>query len=233
MKTQLLNMAYLSGAFLALFGTAELLYHFAKIKGEWTRKLVHVGTGLLTLLFPLMLDNHWQVLFLCVSFAGILGLSLRFDFLKSINDIDRKSHGSLAFPVAVYACYLAYQYFGENYAYFYLPILILAICDPLAALVGKRFSYGKYQIGQSKKTLMGSATFFLSAMLIGTVAFYFNENMTSMELLVFGSLLAAMTTLAEGFSGRGLDNVTIPLATIASLLLIDKMRVVTEAIAFI
>ncbi|MBI3239032.1 MAG: phosphatidate cytidylyltransferase, partial [Flavobacteriia bacterium] len=62
MTTDWINAAILSVSFLALFGIAELLYHFAHVKVELTRKLVHLGTGVLTLLFPLMLSNHWFVL---------------------------------------------------------------------------------------------------------------------------------------------------------------------------
>jgi phytol kinase len=85
LSTDLINTAMLAGAFLALFGLAELLYHYLNVKAELTRKLVHAGTGLLTLLFPVMLNNHWLVLLLCSAFAVILLLSLRFNLLRSIN----------------------------------------------------------------------------------------------------------------------------------------------------
>ena len=91
----IINTALLASSFLALFGIAEILYHFLKMQAELTRKIVHIGTGLLTLLFPLMLSNHWYVLFLCTSFAAILLASLRLNLLPSINAIGRKSAGSL------------------------------------------------------------------------------------------------------------------------------------------
>ena len=122
--------------FLALFGLAEFLYHKQKVKAEITRKIVHVGTGLLTLLFPIFLHDQWQVLFLCTAFLLILLASLQFKLLPSINSIDRVSHGSILYPVAVYGCYLAYSYADKGLFFFYLPILTLAICDPLAALIG-------------------------------------------------------------------------------------------------
>ena len=143
MTTDWINTAILSASFLALFGLAELLYHFAHVKVELTRKLVHLGTGALTLLFPVMLSNHWFVLLLCGSFALILIVSLRFKLLPSINAIDRVSVGSLAYPVSVYGCYLVFQAEHQHFGFFYIPILTLAICDPIAALAGKRWPLGE------------------------------------------------------------------------------------------
>lgn len=139
MTPTVLNAIILAGCYLLLFTLGELLYYCFKIKAEITRKIVHIGTGLLALSFPLLLANHWCVLVLCTLFAGILIVSLRFDLLRSINAIDRQSIGSLAYPVSVYGCYLTYHLYDNRYVYYYLPILILAICDPIAGLIGRRW----------------------------------------------------------------------------------------------
>ena len=216
-------MLVLSGLFLSLFGLAELLYHFFKVKVELTRKLVHVGTGLLTFLFPVMLGNHWFVLILCASFAVLLVMSLKFKWLPSINAIDRDSVGSLAYPAAVYGCYLAYDYFGQNYIFFYLPILILAICDPLAALFGKRWPIGKYKVGMDNKTLMGSTTFLVSAIILTLLFFFFPRvEKTTLQLVLHSVFIAFISATAEAFSKRGYDNLTIPAAVLACLVLTEN-----------
>lgn len=220
-KTDLVNTAILAGAFLSLFGLAETLYHYFNTKVEITRKIVHFGTGILTLLFPLMLDNHWLVLALCGSFAVILIISMRYNFLKSVNAIDRKSVGSIAYPIAVYGCYLAYIYFNYQYAYFYIPVLILAICDPIAALAGKRWPLGRYNIGNSSKTLMGSGMFFLSAFIVIVLLSVMEHNMT--RIVMRGLIIALFSTVSEAISGRGYDNITIPVSVLASLIVIDQL----------
>lgn len=220
-KTELLNTAILSGAFLSLFALAETLYHYFNAKVEITRKIVHFGTGILTLLFPLLLDNHWLVLALCGSFAVILLISMRFNFLKSVNAIDRKSVGSIAYPVAVYGCYLAYNYFEHQYAYFYIPVLILAVCDPIAALAGKKWPLGKYNIRNSSKTLMGSGMFFLSAFIVIVVLSLMEHTMT--RIVMRGLIIALFSTVSEAVSGRGYDNITIPVSVLSSLIVIDQL----------
>ncbi len=220
MEANVVHTLILAGCYLVLFMVAELLYHVFKVKAEITRKFVHAGTGLLALLFPVLLDNHWWVLLLCASFAVILVCSLRFNLLKSINAIDRKSVGSLAYPVAVYGCYLSYSYQGHQYIYYYLPIMVLAISDPLAALCGKKWPWGPYRIGGATKTAMGSLAFFVSAFLIVLLSWryvYLSSAGTS-NVLAF-ALIALLATAAEALSRDGYDNVSIPLTVICSMLL--------------
>jgi phytol kinase len=220
MTADWINSAILSASFLALFGIAELLYHFAHVKVELTRKLVHLGTGALTLLFPVMLSNHWFVLLLCGSFSLILIVSLRFKLLPSINAIDRVSVGSLAYPASVYGCYLVFQAEHQHFGFFYIPILTLAICDPIAALAGKRWPLGKYTIGKDTKTLMGSGMFLLSAVAVYAVTVSILNPQTELQSSIFrGLIVATIACLAEAVSGKGTDNLTIPAAVLGGLYL--------------
>ena len=208
----------LACCFLALFALAEWLYHFRKVKAEWTRKLVHIGTGLLTLLFPVVLVSHWQVLFLCASFLLILLASLKFGWLLSINAIDRFSYGSILFPIIVYMLFLVFQMAGKGLIVFYLPILILAICDPVAALVGKRFPLGKYRVLGCGKSLSGSLAFLVSALLVTALTvFALNHVPFGMQLMLLVPLIA---TASEALGVKGMDNFTIPASVVLTLCLI-------------
>ncbi len=222
MSKEIINTILLAGLFLFLFGLAELLYHLFKMKADITRRIVHIGTGLLTMLFPLMLRNHWFVLLLCASFALILLLSLRFNLLHSINAIDRISYGTLLYPVAVYGCYLAYNYFHNNVLFFYLPVLTMAICDPLAAFFGKRWPWGKFYIKRDTKTVLGSSAFFLSSIVLTIVLFYFFSpaNFHINSVLSIAILVAAAATATEALSTKGLDNITIPASVVLILTLV-------------
>ncbi len=216
MSKEIINTAVLAASFILLFAIAEFLYHKIKLRADLTRKIVHIGTGAITLLFPLMLDDHCPVLILCAAFALILILSLKFNFLKSINAIDRISYGSILYPLAVYGCYLAYDYFDKELIFFYLPVLTLAICDPLAAFVGKSFPYGIIKIGRERKTMMGFISFFISSIAITLTLFYFLPPEFFNNVLLITVLIASISSLTELFSVKGIDNITIP----ASVLLV-------------
>ncbi|MBO9617098.1 MAG: hypothetical protein J7619_30705 [Dyadobacter sp.] len=212
---EIVPLLILACCFLALFGLAELLYHFGKVRAEWTRKIVHIGTGLLTLLFPVVLVSHWQVLFLCASFLVILLASLRFGWLPSINAIDRFSYGSILFPMIVYLLFVVFQMMGKGLIVFYLPILVLAICDPVAALVGKRFPFGKYRIMGGGKSVSGSLAFFASAVLVtGITISAFNDTHSGLLLIL---LVPVIATIAEALGVKGMDNFTIPASVVSTL----------------
>lgn len=219
MTTEIQNAFLLAAAFIALFAIAEVLYHGFKIRVEYTRKLVHIGTGILALTFPMLLNSHWYVLALCASFAIILLFSLQFKKLPSINAIDRQSVGSLAYPLSVYLCFLCYKYFDNQYIFYYLPIIILAISDPLAAIIGKKLQWGKYAIGKESKTLIGSLTFFLSAFIL-VVIFSIKTPFFAhtYQGILTAFIIAIISSFTETVSKKGWDNLSIPLSVIAGLI---------------
>ncbi len=220
MTDSILYSLILGLAFLALFFIAEILFWKFNVKAETTRKLVHFGSGLLALSFPVLVDDIFLVLALCSSFIGILLLSFKFKFLKSINNVDRKTHGSVLFPIIVFICYLAFVG-SESLLFYYLPLLILSISDPLAALIGKRFPIGKYNVFGSTKTLMGSGAFFASAFACSSFSMILVGNFTFSQAIAPSAILAFGTCLVEALLVKGYDNFFIPISSMAILLLIE------------
>jgi phytol kinase len=226
MSGQLLNTFFLASCFLFLFGAGEVLYYKLKINVEISRKIVHIGTGLLTMLFPILLKSQWLVLFLCVSFTLILFLSLKYNLLKSINGIERKSFGSLLYPLSVYSCYLIFELNNYKYYYFFIPILILAISDPIAAFFGKKWPLGKYKSGKDIKTLMGSTMFFISAVIISSCLIIFSSNYdeATYSFKTYFTILSIslVATCAEAMSKNGIDNLSIPISSLITLILVKN-----------
>ncbi|WNJ17834.1 hypothetical protein [Pontibacter sp. G13] len=217
MNQTLIPMATLAASFLTLFGGAEWIHRKGRLEAEWSRKLVHIVTGLITLAFPLVLTSHWQVLILCASFGVILSISKRNAFLPSINGIDRKSHGSILYPVSVYGCFLMFQWQGDL-IWFYAPILTMAICDPIAAWVGSQTNWKPYQVGADKKTLGGSLAFLGASALLLTGLFSWMPFPAEGSPTILALFLASMATLAEGISQHGRDNFWIPVAVSLGML---------------
>lgn len=220
MSEQFQSLTLISGLFLALFVVAELLYRLVKIPAEYTRKLVHIGSGMLTLLFPLYLTALWQVAVLCGTFLLLLILSKKLGWLPSINAIKRPSVGSSIFPVAVFAVFCFYmwskQYEIQQYNplfNFYGPILILAFCDPLAAFVGRLSTENDAK--EKRKTWAGSIAFFVGAFLMTVLLITFFASSTSTSLpatLLLAAAMGAVCALAEAAASGGWDNLTIPLS---------------------
>lgn len=203
----------MSTAFLLLFAISEWLYLKKNVQVEITRKISHIGTGILTLLFPVFLTSHWEVLILCSSFLVLLVLSIRFKFLKGINNVERTTYGSVLYPVAVYLVYLAYASTG-NLGHFYAPILILAISDPVAALVGKNWPMFPYSIGSEEKTVAGSVAFSISAFFIAGMIWIVGGEVLSVQSIFTVLAIAILSALTEAVSLKGWDNLSIPLSVL-------------------
>ena len=208
------SLFILTALFALLFFGGELMHRQVGWRAENSRKFVHALVGLLSMSFPLLFDKLWPVALLCGSFLLILLLSLRFDWLPSINKVKRKTVGSVLFPIVVALCFWLHLE-QQNKLYFYLPILIMAVCDPLAATAGNASEV-------DKKSFRGLFAFFLGAFVLSVLSFSVQADWSLGLLLVASFALALTTAAAEFFSRKGWDNLSIPAVAVAVLLLIEN-----------
>jgi len=195
--------------FIVIFAIAEMGYHFLKLKVEITRKFVHIASGILCLTFPYYIQNKWLVLVLTVNFFLLLVISVKFNFLKSINGVERKTYGSFLFPFTIFILYCFYE-FTDLKIYYYLPLLIFALSDPIGALIGKKYPLKKYSLFGQFKSVGGSLAFLVSAVIICLI--YFNLfPITETNTIVLTLIIALVSTITEGISFKGTDNITVPL----------------------
>ncbi len=211
-------------AFIMLLTFTELTYRRLGLKGEITRKFAHFTATLSTITFPYLFSDHWYVLFLGIFFFGLLFLSRHGTQLKSIHDINRKSVGSYMLPAAIYLTFLIYiKTGGEEKLFFILPMLVLAVCDPVAGILGLNLQEYNHQIKifgkKLQKTYLGSGSFLVSSSLISIFALYFDRFDFDLKTFWLALGIGVVSTLAEMFSWRGTDNLFIPLSVLLMLLL--------------
>lgn len=236
MWTQITYTAVYAILFLALFGFGELCYRVFKLRAELTRKIVHIGTGIICLTFPFYLTSHWSVLFLTICFFLILFLSIKWNKLQSINGVDRVTRGSFLYPLSVYLSFWSYSILNhqnfigqdimvsevsiegvQNSMYYFLPIMILAFSDPIAAIVGKKFPMGRYSLFGNQKTLSGSTAFFIVTLLL-SILFY---GSMETQVILTSLLIAFVSTVSEAIANKGYDNIFIPVSIVLTLLIIQ------------
>lgn len=190
---------------------------------ETFRKLVHImhGVGLAALAFivPLNVLVGVEVLALIAMFVARY-LSQHFTgiswvaYLAKLYKVGRKSYGDFFFPISA----IVLVYVADSKWEFAAAILILALADAAAALVGKRF--GKtttYKIFGLEKSLIGSFAFFVIA--AGIVAAFVTLSGSEVADVGFMSILfvALMVTISENIGAYGSDNLLIPLVAVALL----------------
>lgn len=201
----------------------ELVYRRLGIKGEITRKFAHFTATLSTITFPYLFDDHWYVLFMAVAFFILLFVSRHRTYLKSIHDIQRISIGSYLLPVSIYLTFLVSHHL-ENMFLFILPILVLAICDPVAGILGINLQQYNHKIilfgRELQKTWLGSLSFFVSCFIISLIALYFNQEQINLRIFLIAFTVAFVSTFAEMLSWKGSDNLLIPMSVLLVLVIL-------------
>jgi phytol kinase len=218
MNPQLLASAIFLLLFLAIIVTAQFMYK-ASVDTEKSRKFVHVSGGILSLFLPYFIHSHWYVLGLCsIAFLTLLVTWIRKD-LPGIHKTKRKSVGSVIFPIPVYVCFVVACERGEEML-FHIPVLLLTFSDTFAELGGKKWGkYGPAFFG-GRKTAIGSACFFVSALLIKLgyssiqIVMDFGVNQQGLNGIL---IIAFLATVVELVSMNGWDNLTVPLVVLGVL----------------
>jgi dolichol kinase len=216
-----LSFIYLIGIGLLLTFN-ELNYRRLNVNGEITRKFAHFTATLATVPFPYIFSSHWYVLVLALIFFAILFITQYGKQLKSIHDIQRKSIGSYLLPLSIYVVFFISCMLHNKFVYI-LPMLILAVCDPMAAILGiniKNYN-GRIKLFGHKfeKTWLGSGAFLFTSFIISVIALYFHHAVFNLKTFWLALLIAVTSTLSELFSWRGSDNLTIPLSVVLILVL--------------
>ncbi len=227
--TDLIYASIISIIFLSLFVIAEFLRKKGA-KTETTRKFIHFGGAFVTIFFPFILNFHWTVLALAVGFAFIMLLTKKSGWLQSVHGVERKSDGAIYHPIAIYTCFLYSQILNQP-MFYVISILILAISDALAALVGKSYGANEYlvEVG-TRKTIEGSVTFFLTSFLIVHLILLLATQTGRIESVLIALLISIIVTVFEGVSLKGADNLFIPLGTM--FILSKNIHPTVEGISF-
>jgi len=205
-SADLVGGGVLAVLFVAVFAIAELLWRRFHVDTEVTRKLVHIGGGVIVLLVPHLLTSIWSALALAASFAVVLSAARTWRWLPSVHAIERASVGAVVFPVAVAVCVIASR---GAFALFEIPLLALALGDAAAALVGQRFGVVVYRVAGARRTLEGSAAFAVVVVVVAAV-FFRLAGIDLRTALLLATSTALVLTVVEALSIGGWDNLTIP-----------------------
>lgn len=216
-----ISVIFIIGLFLLLIFN-EMVYRRLGLTGEVTRKFAHFTATLSAISFPFLFTDHWYVLALASIFFTVLFFSRRTQHLNSINAIERQSFGSYLLPVSIYLTFLIYHIKGDLLL-FILPMLVLAISDPAAGILGiniKRFNHRiKILQWKTEKTWLGSLTFFVSSFLISILVLYYTRTNFDIVTFSLALVIALVSTVIEMLSIRGTDNLFIPIGVVAVLVL--------------
>lgn len=186
------------------------------------RQLLHVGAGLVALFFPWLFSNAWPVLTaMGITLLTLCGLRLSGYLHRRFADLlyagGRRSPGDVYFFVAIA---LVFVLSGGDALSFAIPVLILALADPAATLVGVRYGRHRFPIMGGEKSVEGSLAFLAVAFLSTAAPLVLLGQPAASEVLVAAAIVAIATTLVEAMTPWALDNLFVPLAAHLALRLV-------------
>ena len=189
-----------------LFLIAYLCKRFFPKKEELSRKIIHIGTGpviLLAWLFDIPKNIAFFTAFL-ITIA--LGVNYQYRLLPAIEDIERKSFGTIAYGISITLLLLL---FWPHYASSVcIGVLSMAFGDGLAGLIGRSVKSPKWSILDQTKSIVGTLTMGSVVAITTSIVSSTNDlGIQPLEILV----ISIIATFLEQISPFGIDNLTVPI----------------------
>lgn len=201
----------------AIIGTAELLRRQRGYSTDFTRKVVHIGVGMMSWLLPFLFDNPWPFVAASAVFVVINFLDWHYGFFLAMASKDRHNLGTVYFPIAAAVVALI---FWEQPPLMVAALMPLTWGDGLAPVVGRAYGRHPYTVFGHTRTYQGSMGFFIGGLLFTWLALWLMPGGPAISLLMALSaavVISLATSLTEAVSVWGLDNLTITAVAILIL----------------
>ncbi len=201
----ILRLIFAGLAMWSILIVAEGLKRLGYVHGEYARKLIHISVGVFLAALPLFANRREIVLINISLLIGMIVLVGFFHLFSSIEDVPRWTLGHFLYPIGII---FVIVFFKDPIVYSF-SVLVLALSDGFAAVVGKWHGKKYYHAIGGVKTYLGSLTFFLITLVL-LLIFTFTQaelSATTLSMAVGG---AAVLAGIEGSLGAGFDNLVIP-----------------------
>lgn len=206
------------GYVFGMIGSAELLRRTFGYGSGFTRKVIHIGVGMMSWMLPFLFDTPWPFVVAALFFAVVNLLDWRYGFFGAMASTDRHNLGTVYFPLAAATVAII---FWEQPPLMVAALMPLTWGDGIASVIGGTFGRSSYTVFGHTRSLQGSAAFFVAGLLFTWLALWLIPGPPTVSpLLALGPAIAIMgsTTVIEAVSIWGLDNITITTASILILL---------------
>jgi phytol kinase len=200
-----------------IIGLAEGLRRWRGYGSGFTRKVIHIGVGMMSWFVPFLFTSPWPFVFACGAFMVINLIDWRYGLISSMQSSSRANLGTVYFPLA--AAIVALIFWDEP------PLLVAALMpltwgDGLAPVIGAAYGRRVYRVHTSTRTLEGSAGFFVAGFVFTWLALWAmpgTPEITPTAALLPALVIMLVTTLIEAVSIWGLDNLTVTAAAVIIL----------------
>ncbi|MBP8950505.1 MAG: hypothetical protein KBG73_16795 [Candidatus Promineofilum sp.] len=204
-----------------MIGLAELLRRRRGYGSGFTRKVIHIGVGMMSWFLHLLFTSPWPFVAACGAFMVINLLDWRYDFFKAMKSSSRSNLGTVYFPLAAAVVALV---FWEQPPLMVAALMPLTWGDGLAPVIGATWGKRVYRIHTSTRTMEGSLGFFVAGFVFTWLALWVMPGLPEISpaaAVLPALIIMGVTTLIEAVSIWGLDNLTV---TAAAILILSVWR---------
>ncbi len=212
-------------AFGALLFGIRLLGTRVNLRPEVSRKVFHVGMGLVSLCLPWLFHQAWPVFVLgLLAGSALLGIrivpQLRGSLGTVLHDVERTSRGEFYFIAGVT---LLFVLAGRNTILYIVPLLWLTFADTAAALIGARHGAIRYLTQGGSKSVEGSFAFAIVAFVTAFIALAASGHADALSLATICAIASILSMLLEAVVWDGFDNFAIPIFGYALLAVLERL----------
>ena len=194
-----------------ILSTSLLCGKFFPHEKELSRKVVHIGTGpIIPIAYWLNVSKDLALIVACMITAALI-INYRLRLIKSIENVDRKSFGTIAYGVSIAS--LIFLFWSNNPSAATAGALVMAFGDGLAGLIGRNIDSSQWIILGQRKSLIGTMSMYLvTAIVLSSISHVTGVNIEIVDILIMSSL----ATILEQLSPLGIDNITVPIGVALS-----------------
>lgn len=195
-----------------VLATAVLVRRRWPDQREWSRKVVHIGTGPVVLLAWWLGISLWVALPAALLVTVAAGLNHRYRLLPAVEDVGRHSYGTIAYGTSI-AILLA-LFWPDHPLTVAAGVLVMAVGDGLAGLLGPQLNSPRWRLFGQGKSLAGTVAMATgSAAVLSVLALAAEPSHLPAPALPSLLLMALIATGLEQCSSFGIDNLSVPIAT--------------------
>tara|TARA_Y100000766_G_scaffold248221_1_gene229885 strand:- start:386 stop:1030 length:645 start_codon:yes stop_codon:yes gene_type:complete len=198
-----LILLYLTSIFLI-----SIIYKkFNKENKEVLRKIIHIGIGpLIPFAHYLKIDQNSALIFTGIM-SLLIFLNYIFKLFPTIEDVDRKSFGTLFYCLSLFV--LIFLFWEKDPNSLIVGFFVMTFGDGFAGLIGKNFKSRSWFFFKQRKSLIGTTTmFFVSLTVVFSLSYFQKYNLN-----IHFFTIAFIATALEQLSILGIDNFIVPIST--------------------
>lgn len=188
---------------------------FEKKGKEASRKFIHIMLGNWWFIAMYFFTNVWFAMFVPITFVIINYMSYKTNLIKVMEREEQDGPGTVYYAISLLILVIISFGIYKKPILGLIPNLVMAYADGFAGIFGKLIKSKEYKIGKTKKTFIGSLIMFIVSLFIILIL----TNNINIKNICFSIIMAVVVTLTEAISGKGIDNISVPLIMLAMLII--------------